>query len=203
MLNYVSHFFLCLIKALGLKTGDELPPVLPIVSYSGEGTYPRRGSMDWYTPALEVLDLIEVVPQGLEACQPKMRYHLIDEMRWPCAAFVGVKNALGLFLRLQQSDPDEVRQLILEEEALDWLEREQPELLRDLLEWMGLVLLPRQTNTTAQKLKTLDEMKNLHGDRYANLGRDGTGQGPQRRTDRGPHRRINRGRDSGASQGGS
>ena len=89
-----------------------------------------------------------------------MRYHLIDELRWPCAAFVGAQNAFGAFLRFQQGNIEELHKLIFGEEALDWLEAEQPELLRDMLEWMSLMLLPkRQPDTPVPKLKTLDELK--------------------------------------------
>ncbi len=151
MIGYVVLFHQRLAKERPLKNGEKLPPVLPILLYSGE---------EEYTPALEMLDLIAAVPPGLEACQPNMRYHLVDELRWPCSAFVGVKNALAAFLRLEQSDPEAIRELVLEEGALDWLEKENPDLLRDLLDWVSLVLLPRrQPDTPIPKLKTLDELK--------------------------------------------
>ncbi len=151
MLGYVVLFHQRLVKERPLVKGGKLPPVLPILIYSGE---------EDYTAALEMLDLIDAVPPGLEACQPSMRYHLISELRWPCSAFVGVQNALAAFLRLQQSGPEAIRDLVLEEEALDWLEQENPDLLRDLLDWMSLVLLPRrQPNTPIPKFKTLDELK--------------------------------------------
>ncbi len=151
MLGYVVLFHQRLVKERPLKKGEKLPAVLPILCYSGE---------EEYTAALEMLDLIDAVPTGLEACQPSMRYHLIDELRWPCSAFVGVKNALAAFLQLQQSGPEAIRDLVLEEEVLDWLEQESPDLLRDLLDWMSLVLLPRrQPDTPIPKFKMLDELK--------------------------------------------
>ena len=151
MLSYVALFYQRLVKERPLRSGDMLPPVLPVLFYSGE---------EPYTPSLEMLDLIAAVPPGLEACQPSMRYHLIDELRCPCSAFVGAQNAVAAFLRLEQSDPRTIRELVLEERALDWLEQESPDLLCDLLDWLSLVLLPRrQPQTPIPKFETLDELE--------------------------------------------
>ena len=73
---------------------------------------------------------------------------------------MGLRNAVAAFLRLQQSSPQEMRELVLEERVLDWIEEQDEPLLRDLLEWMSLVLLPqRQRDVAVPKFKALDELK--------------------------------------------
>ena len=149
--TYVLLFYQRLLKVRPRNRGEKLPLVLPILFYNGE---------EEYTVALDMADLIVEVPPELACYRPSMRDILIDELRWPCSDFVGVRNAVATFLRLQQSDPRQIRELILDELALDWIEEENEPLLRDLLEWISLVLLPkRQPGTPIPEFKTLNELK--------------------------------------------
>ncbi len=61
---------------------------------------------------------------------------------------------------LRQSGPEEIRELILKEQALDWIEQEDEILMRDLLTWMSLVLLPeRRPDTPVPGFDSLAELK--------------------------------------------
>ncbi len=149
---YALHLHLRLIKEWELKRGDELPAVFAIVLYNGEQAY---------DVATELSELIASVPEELEEFQPSMRYLLIDESRWPREKLLAAgRNAAATFLRLHQSDPQEIQKLVLEESGLDWIDNEDEELMRDLLAWIGLVLLPsRAPETPVPELRTLDELK--------------------------------------------
>jgi len=151
MITYVLLFYQRLLKVRPLQPGEKLPAVLPILFYNGE---------EEYQVALDMADLIAEVPPELARYQPSMRYFLIDELRWPCSVFAGVRNAVATFLRLQQSDPRQIRELVLDELALDWIEEENEPLLHDLLEWLSLVLLPqRAPDAPVPKFKSLNELK--------------------------------------------
>ena len=59
-----------LIRDNKLTPDGRLPPVLPVVLYSGD---------DGWTAATEISELIESVPGGLERYRPQMRYLLVEE----------------------------------------------------------------------------------------------------------------------------
>ena len=72
MLGYVTALYDSMMARQELGDRHSFPPVLPIVIYFGEG--------DW-TPKLEVDELIEPVPEGLEGLQVSHRYLLLDVRR--------------------------------------------------------------------------------------------------------------------------
>jgi hypothetical protein len=70
LLVYVGLLYQDLIKSGQVSRGQRLPPVLPLVLYNGE---PR-----WSAP-VDLGELLAPVPPALSACQPRLRYLLIDE----------------------------------------------------------------------------------------------------------------------------
>jgi hypothetical protein len=63
-----------LVQEKAFTPSGKLPPVFILVLYNGIGPWGA---------ALDVADLIEPVPGGLEAYRPHLRYALLDEARFP------------------------------------------------------------------------------------------------------------------------
>ena len=74
MLGYVTALYDSMMARQELGDRRAFPPVLPIVIYFGERAW---------TPKLEVGELIEPVPEGLEGLQVSHRYLLLDVRRLP------------------------------------------------------------------------------------------------------------------------
>lgn len=70
ILSYEALLSQDLIRSLGLKPGDKLPPIIPIVIYNG--------SAPWTGP-LEVAELIHTVHPTLSGYTPRLRYFLLQE----------------------------------------------------------------------------------------------------------------------------
>ncbi|GAB6042894.1 Rpn family recombination-promoting nuclease/putative transposase [Endothiovibrio diazotrophicus] len=132
LLTYLGLLYQDLLKGGGLKSGDRLPPVLPLVLYNGR---PR-----WSAP-LEIGELIEPVPGGLEAYRPAFRHLVLEERRYAEAELAPLKNLAAALFRLENSrSPAEVLQVV---RALrGWLGApEQTRLRRSFAIWIGRVLL--------------------------------------------------------------
>ncbi|WP_242476718.1 Rpn family recombination-promoting nuclease/putative transposase [Halochromatium glycolicum] len=78
MLHYVACFYQHLIKTKVTTLAQGLPPILPIVLYNG---------LDRWSAADDISEQIRPEPpQFLRACQPHLRYYLIDEGRYTSEA---------------------------------------------------------------------------------------------------------------------
>ena len=86
-----------LIRKLGLKTGDPLPFVLPIVLYNGH----RR----WKSPT-NVAALVKQVPRGLEAFRPQVEYLLIDEGAFLPDQLDELPGPVARLFRLEHAGPE-------------------------------------------------------------------------------------------------
>ncbi|MBV6342812.1 DUF4351 domain-containing protein [Candidatus Magnetobacterium casensis] len=75
-----------------MKPADGLPPVLPVVIFNGE---PR------WDAATSLRDLIRL-PAGspLWKYQPEMRYHVVDEGRFPEEELKGLQSLTAIFFRI-------------------------------------------------------------------------------------------------------
>ena len=146
--GYVHLLYQDLIKGGTVKKGEKLPPVLPVVLYNGK---PR------WTAAEEITDLMAPTPSGLERFQPRMRYLLIDEIRYEDAELASQRNLAAALFRLEKSrEPEEIRRILAE--LIEWLKAsEQTGLRRSLTVWLRRVLLPGRIENTQ-----LPEMADLH-----------------------------------------
>ncbi len=98
VMNYVSLLHQDLIRKLGLRTGDPLPLVLPIVLYNGH----RR----WKSPTnVSALIPQEVVPAGLEAFRPQVEYLLLDEGAFPARELAALPGPAARLFRLEHAGP--------------------------------------------------------------------------------------------------
>ena len=97
MLGYVTALYDSMMARQELGDRHSFPPVLPIVIYFGEG--------DW-TPKLEVDELIEPVPEGLEGLQVSHRYLLLDVRRLQ-RLDASAGNRVEALFRLERSEKPE------------------------------------------------------------------------------------------------
>ncbi|MBF0626332.1 MAG: Rpn family recombination-promoting nuclease/putative transposase, partial [Magnetococcales bacterium] len=101
MMVYVGLLYQDLAKSGQVKQGEQLPPVLPVVLYNGKPAW---------TVARDVGDLIATVPGGLDRYRPRMRYLLIDEVRYGDAELATMRNLAAALFRLEKSrSPEEIR----------------------------------------------------------------------------------------------
>ncbi|MEO5335172.1 MAG: Rpn family recombination-promoting nuclease/putative transposase [Magnetococcus sp. YQC-5] len=89
---YTGLLYQQLVDERNLKPADGLPPVLPVVIFNGE---PR------WDAATSLRDLIRL-PAGspLWKYQPEMRYHVVDEGRFPEEELKGLQSLTAIFFRI-------------------------------------------------------------------------------------------------------
>ncbi|MBF0633012.1 MAG: Rpn family recombination-promoting nuclease/putative transposase [Magnetococcales bacterium] len=132
---YVMLLYQDLVKAGHVKRGDRLPPVLPVVFYNGKSAW---------TAAMDVSELIAPVPGGLGRYRPRMRYLLIDVVRYKDSELTPMCNLVAALCRLEKSQTsEEIRAVVAL--LVDWLKApEQLSLRRAFTVMLGRVLLPRR-----------------------------------------------------------
>ncbi|MEO5334027.1 MAG: Rpn family recombination-promoting nuclease/putative transposase [Magnetococcus sp. YQC-5] len=136
--------------------GQKFPPVVPIVLYNGTNRW---------TAAMDVADLIEESPPGLEAYRPHMRYVLVDEHRYQDGDLKSMHNVVAGLFRLEKSRTlEDVRQVITE--LLTWLKGpEQQELRRSFAKWLSRILLPRLSKKDIlipEAILEMNELEEVH-----------------------------------------
>jgi predicted transposase/invertase (TIGR01784 family) len=151
MMVYLGLLYQDLLKRGETTPAGKLPPVLPLVLYNG---YAPWGA------ALEVSELIEEVPGGLERYRPQLRYCLLDEMRMADSELESLRNLAAAVFRLEKSFDTEAMQRVLEA-ASEWLrESGLEELRRSFTDWVLKVLLPsRIRGVRFPELLDLEEVK--------------------------------------------
>ncbi len=151
MWNYAGQFCEAMVKQNDGSQKRELPTVLPIVLYNGDG--------EW-TSALDVADLVEFVPSGWEAQSPQMAYVLVDVFR-SAALDRSQRNLADAMFRLHRAGaleaPGEVRWL------KQWMGGEEwASLRRDLMKWIIEVLVPwRMPDMSIRDLEDLRDLDKL------------------------------------------
>lgn len=135
-----------------IQNGQKFPPVAPIVLYNGS----RR-----WTAAMDVSDLIEEPPPGLEAYCPRMRYLLVDEYRYQEGSLRAMPNVVAALFRLERSRSlADVQQVV--KELDEWLKGpEQRELRRTFARWLIRILLPRLAKKAKVSPESIPEINDL------------------------------------------
>src|SRR3954468_10397727 len=109
---------------------------------------------------VDVAELIEEVPGGLERYRPQLRYCLLDEMRMADSELESLRNLAAAVFRLEKSFDTEAMERVLEA-ASEWLrEPGLEELRKSFTEWVLKVLLPsRVRGVRFPELLDLEEVK--------------------------------------------
>ena len=130
LMTYVGLLYQDLIKGKAIE-GRRLPPVLPIVFYTGE---------EPWNAATDIAELLPKDPPGLIARYlPRMAYLLIDENAYPDEALADFKNVVAATIGLErQKRPQDLAQRIA---ALNAWFGHDVELGRILTVWIQEYLL--------------------------------------------------------------
>lgn len=94
IMTYLGLLYQELIRQQKLTANNKLPPVLPLVLYNGKSLWKE---------AIDVADLIERVPGGLEKYRPHLRYLLLDEGALDESEQLAVRNLAAALFRLEKS----------------------------------------------------------------------------------------------------
>ena len=130
VLVYVGLLYQDLIREKKLGSSGKLPPVLPVVLYNGK---PR------WRPPIEMSDLIQHIPGGLERYRPRFTFLLLDEGRYRDDDLKQLKNVVSALFRLENSrDPERIMAVVTS--LLEWLAGdEQASLRRAFAVWFNRV----------------------------------------------------------------
>jgi predicted transposase/invertase (TIGR01784 family) len=133
MMTYLGMLYQDLLKTGAVKSGNKLPPVLPILLYNGK---PR-----WSAP-VNVFDCVIKSPRGLEKYQPRLEYLLIDEGAYDVYELESRKSLVSALFQLErQQTPEQVREIV--GKLIDWLgSPENQSLRRAFTVWLGRIILP-------------------------------------------------------------
>lgn len=151
VMGYLSMLYQDLIKQKALTSTGKLPPVFLLVLYNGT----RR-----WRAALDVADLIEPVPGGLEAYRPHLRYALLDEAQVPDMEPESERNVAAALFRLEKSrDAEEFRRVVGQMASDPQLDES---FRRSVHAWLTQVLIPVKFPglplSEARSLKEVDAM---------------------------------------------
>ena len=127
--------------------------MLPLVLYNGKSPW---------SAALEISELIETIPGGLEVYRPQLRYLAIDEGRLPQTAMPTTRNLTAALFKLEQGrTPEDLRRVV--HSLVEWLKApEQAGLRRDFTTWLKRVLLPaRIPGVEFPEATELQEVENM------------------------------------------
>lgn len=151
LMGYLALLYQDLIKQRAFTRSGKLPPVFLLVLYNGK----RR----WLS-ALDVADLIEPVPGGLEAYRPHLRYALLDEGRIPEMELESERNLAAAFFRMEKSrDVEELRRAIGRMTAESRLDES---LRRSVHTWVTEVLIPaRFPEFPLAEARSLEEVQTM------------------------------------------
>ena len=146
VMTYLGLLYQNLVRQRLLKSGEKLPPVLPIVLYNGYAL--------WGAPR-DIADLIQPVPEGLGMYRPQLRYWLLDVVR--VATPESGKNVAAALFRMEQSTgPDDMGRIITDLRA--WLNPEQADLQRAFAVVLEKRILPaRMPGTEIPQIRDLEE----------------------------------------------
>ena len=189
MLAYTALLYQKLIGEGVLQEHDALPPVLPIVIYSGR----RR-----WNAAADVSDLVASGGGALKRYQPSQRYFLLDEGRRAEEGDLPAGNLVSVLIALE-TNRDATRLPALLASLMGLLrERGDEELTQAFRAWVAQVLLPRRFRGAApETLPRLEEVHTMLSENVAEWTREWVEEGREQGREQG----IAQGREQGIAQG--
>lgn len=151
LMGYLALLYQDLIRQKAFTRSGKLPPVFLLVLYNGK----RR----WLS-ALDVADLIESVPGGLEAYRPHLRYALLDEGQIPEMELESERNLAAALFRMEKSrDVEGLRQAVSQ---IMTAARLDDSLRRSVYAWMAQVLLPTKfPDVPLAEARSLEEVETM------------------------------------------
>ncbi|MEM1201974.1 MAG: Rpn family recombination-promoting nuclease/putative transposase [Acidobacteriota bacterium] len=153
LLVYVGQLYQELVRRGRLLPGRRLPPVFPLVLYSGR----RR----WSAPK-GLTDLIAPTPPDLGRYLPKLEYFLVEEQRL-ATDLGGGRNLMAAIAALEQSETAEDVGAVVSR-LVEWLDQpERAPLRRAFAAWLRHVLMPAKFDETSSvpEVDDLLEMRNM------------------------------------------
>jgi predicted transposase/invertase (TIGR01784 family) len=133
MMTYLGLLYQDLLKTKAVKSGDKLPPVLPIVLYNGE---------PHWNASTNIKEIVTTPPRGFEKFIPDFQFLLIDEGKIGNAELESLQTLVSALFQLErQQTPETVRNIV--SKLIDWLKApEQQSLRRAFTVWLARVILP-------------------------------------------------------------
>jgi putative YhgA-like transposase len=192
VLVYTGLLWQSLAREGELAPGQRLPPVLPLVLYNGE--------RPWGAP-LEVAELIEEVPGGLEQYRPRLRYLLLDQGRMAEEELAPLHNLAAALFRLEKSrevaDVDRVLSNLVE-----WLRSPAESSLRQAFAvWVVKVLSSRLPEVRLPQVADLMEVKTMLAERVTEWTRQWKQEGFQEGLEEGLEKGLEQGLEKGLERG--
>jgi len=197
VLVYVGLLYQRLIQERQLPESGRLPPVLPLVLYNGNAPWGA---------ALEVSELIEEIPGGLERYRPQLRHCLLDESRIADSELESLRNLVAALFRLEKGhSPGDLQRVLAA--VGDWLnEPELVELKRSFVAWLLRVLLPaRVPGLKLPEMEDLQEVRSMLAERVLDWTeqwkQEGLEEGRKEGRQEGRQEGLQEGRQEGRQQG--
>jgi flagellar biosynthesis/type III secretory pathway protein FliH len=188
MLVYTGLLWQSLARDGELAPSGRLPPILPLVLYNGDRPW---------SAALDLAELIEEVPGGLERYQPRFRYCLLDEGRMAEEELEPLRNLAAALFRLEKSrDAVEIERVLTA--LIEWLQAPQQSSLRQAFAvWIVKVLSNRLPGVEIPQVADLQEVKSMLAERIT----EWTLQWKQEGFEQGLEKGLEKGREEGLEQG--
>jgi hypothetical protein len=168
-MTYLGLLYEDLIRRRELTPSGKLPPVFVLVLYNG---------IRPWNAALDVADLIEPVPGGLEAYRPRFRYALLDENRVPELELESERNVAAALFRLEKSRGlDEFRRAVGRIAANVQVDEG---LRKSVYAWLTQVLMPaRFPGLQVPEAQSLEEIHTMLAERVMEWTREWKEEGRQ------------------------
>ena len=183
VMTYLGLLYQDLVRQKALTSSGRLPPVFLLVLYNG--AQPWRAVLD-------VADLIEPVPGGLDAYRPRLRYALLDEAQVPEMELEAERNVAAALFRLEKShDPEEFR---LEVGRIASDPHLEEGLRKSVYTWLTQVLVPaRFPGLSLEEARSLEEVDTMLAERVMQWTRQWKEEGRQEGLQKG----LEQGREEG------
>lgn len=194
LLTYIGLLYQDLIKAdETIRKRKRLPPVFPLVLYNG--------STSWKA-AQSLAELIEPMPEDLQAWQPSLCYKLIEERAYPDEALASLKNLVAILFRLENSkEIDQIARIIAT--LAPWVQEPENEgLRRAFVEWLNRIFLPaRLPGQKIGPMHDLIEVQTMLAERVKEWTRQWKQEGFEKGEKKGREKGIREGRQAGRQEG--
>jgi predicted transposase YdaD len=188
VLVYTGLLWQSLERDGALSPSGRLPPVLPLVLYNGDRPW---------SAALDLAELIEEVPGGLERYRPRFRYCLLDEGRIAAEELEPLRNLAAALFRLEKSrDAVEIERVLTA--LIEWLQAPQQGSLRQAFAvWIVKVLSNRLPGVEIPQVTELQEVKSMLAERVTEWTQQWKQEGFEEGLERGMEKGLEKGLEKG------